>query len=213
MSSTTKSCDDPDYQCRGCKVEASKHCDECGGYGSGDEEEEDDECEVCDTKTKTTIKTYGCMDMIVCKNCEEAEEKEFYEVSYAEHPDVDYFNTLEEAKAFCDKRDDLDYGLIMLCDKHKKRIGNWGDYDEEDDDVCGQTGRYFDSRNPLNGCGKKIREDDGDENIMIGNISFCIECAESSEGEKAMKYYEEEYEEEEEEEEVDKKKPVLRIVE
>ena len=48
---------------------------------------------------------------------------------------------------------------------------------------------------------------------MIGNISFCIECAESSEGEKAMKYYEEEYEEEEEEEEVDKKKPVLRIVE
>ena len=36
-------CDDPDYQCRGCKVEASKHCDECGGYGSGDEEEEEEE--------------------------------------------------------------------------------------------------------------------------------------------------------------------------
>ena len=146
-------CDDPDYQCRGCKVEASKHCDECGGYGSGDEDdeeeadkyklwksqsieitcrlcgdighkhdwndddddmeygtcgaceeaveaaveeelkklgipnkaemghifaqlydpikEEEEECEVCDTKTKTTIKTYGCMDMSVCKNCEE----------------------------------------------------------------------------------------------------------------------------------------------
>ena len=41
-------------------------------------------------------------------------------------------------------------------------------------------------------CGRpKIREDDGDENIMIGNISFCLECAESLEGEKAMEYYDE----------------------
>ena len=130
----------------------------------------------------------------------------------------------------CD--DDMKYGTCGACEEEeeeRKPCEDCGYYElmENDEiygnicecyadstDVCGQTGRYFDSRNPLNGCGKKIREDDGDENIMIGNISFCIECAESSEGEKAMKYYEEEYEEEEEEEEkVDKKKPVLRIVE
>tara|TARA_R110000765_G_scaffold300621_1_gene395186 strand:+ start:285 stop:572 length:288 start_codon:yes stop_codon:yes gene_type:complete len=68
-----------------------------------------------------------------CKRCEYEPEEvvEFYEVSCAENPDVEYFNTLEKAKAFCDKHDDLDYGLIMLCDEHKKHIGDWGDYDEE----------------------------------------------------------------------------------
>ena len=41
----------------------------CGSCVEEEEEEEEDQCEVCDTKTKTTIKTYGCMDMSVCKNC------------------------------------------------------------------------------------------------------------------------------------------------
>ena len=233
-------CDDPDYQCRGCKVEASKHCDECGGYGSGDEEEEDDECEVCDTKTKTTIKTYGCMDMIVCKNCEEPDDDE-EEVEGSDKYKLWKSQSIEITCRKCgdighkhdwnDCDDDMKYGTCGACEEEeeeRKPCEDCGYYElmENDEiygnicecyadstDVCGQTGRYFDSRNPLNGCGKKIREDDGDENIMIGNISFCIECAESSEGEKAMKYYEEEYEEEEEEEEVDKKKPVLRIVE
>ena len=50
-----------------------------------EEEEEEDQCEVCDTKTKTTIKTYGCMDMIVCKNCEEEEEEEL-DMSYTSIP-------------------------------------------------------------------------------------------------------------------------------
>tara|TARA_R110000803_G_scaffold80711_1_gene146555 strand:+ start:91 stop:795 length:705 start_codon:yes stop_codon:yes gene_type:complete len=39
-------------------------------------ERDEDKCEVCDTKTKTTIKTYGCMDMSVCKNCEEPDYEE-----------------------------------------------------------------------------------------------------------------------------------------
>ena len=43
-------------------------------YNDVDEDDWSDDdlnqCEVCDTKTKTTIKTYGCMDMSVCKNCE-----------------------------------------------------------------------------------------------------------------------------------------------
>ena len=33
------------------------------------------ECEVCDTKTKTQTKTYGCMDMEICKDCLDKEEK------------------------------------------------------------------------------------------------------------------------------------------
>ena len=46
----------------------------CGSCVEEEEEEEEDQCEVCDTKTKTTIKSYGCMDMSVCKNCEEEDD-------------------------------------------------------------------------------------------------------------------------------------------
>lgn len=49
---------------------------------------------------------------------------------------------------------------------------------EEELDICGQTGREFDQENPLKGCGETIEEDD--ENIMIGNISYCCRCAETS---------------------------------
>ena len=62
---------------------------------------------------------------------DEEEKEEFYEVVCAENPNTDYFYTLEEAKAFCDKHRDS-YGLIMLCDKNKKHIGNFGDYEEEE---------------------------------------------------------------------------------
>jgi hypothetical protein len=37
-----------DYQCRSCEIEAKKHCDECGGYGSESEEEEEEELFQCD---------------------------------------------------------------------------------------------------------------------------------------------------------------------
>ena len=47
-----------------------------------------------------------------------------------------------------------------------------------DADICGETGREFDRKNPVNGCGKYITDDD--ENIMIGNISFCAKCAENN---------------------------------
>ncbi len=49
--------------------------------------------------------------------------------------------------------------------------------EDEDHDICGMTGREFDRANPVKGCGVTIGEDD--ENIMIGNISFCEACAES----------------------------------
>lgn len=48
--------------------------------------------------------------------------------------------------------------------------------EEEELDICGITGREFDQANPRMGCGVAIKEDD--ENIMIGNISFCEVCAE-----------------------------------
>ena len=57
------------------------------------------------------------------------------------------------------------------------------DEDEEEDlDTCGETGRKFDIENPVKGCGIKITEDD--ENIMLGNISYCYSC-----GEAGMKEY------------------------
>jgi hypothetical protein len=64
------------YKCSDCDawVTSTESC--CG------EEEDEDVCEVCDTKTKTTIKTYGCMDMSVCKNCEETTLKLLNEIVY-----------------------------------------------------------------------------------------------------------------------------------
>lgn len=47
-----------------------------------------------------------------------------------------------------------------------------------DANICGETGRELDAGNPVKGCGKYITDDD--ENIMIGNISFCVKCAEGS---------------------------------
>ena len=47
---------------------------------------------------------------------------------------------------------------------------------EEELHICGQTGREFDQENPLKGCGETIEEDD--ENVMIGNISYCLGCYE-----------------------------------
>jgi len=37
--------EEEDKQCRDCEIEAKKHCEECGGYGSGGEEEEDSDGE------------------------------------------------------------------------------------------------------------------------------------------------------------------------
>ena len=70
----TEECEDCEIKLRiGCANNPSNHsifdgcCDDC---------REEEECEVCDTKTKTTIKTYGCMDMSVCKNCEGDEKNQ-----------------------------------------------------------------------------------------------------------------------------------------
>ena len=67
--------EEEDKQCADCEIEAKKHCDECGGYGScsdDDEEEEEYKCEQCSVEVKTekdlTI-TYGCMDMKFCEDC------------------------------------------------------------------------------------------------------------------------------------------------
>ena len=60
--------------------------------------------------------------------------------------------------------------------------------EEEELDICGETGREFDEGNPLKGCGKKITEDD--ENLMIGNISYCLSCVENSEEEVISEWHE-----------------------
>ena len=58
---------------------------------------------------------------------------------------------------------------------------------EEELHICGQTGREFDQENPVKGCGETIEEDD--ENVMIGNISYCLACAEKSDGTGKMEQY------------------------
>ena len=46
-------------------------------YKPAIKEEELYECEVCDTKTKTITKSYGALDMEICKDClDEEYEKE-----------------------------------------------------------------------------------------------------------------------------------------
>lgn len=59
--------------------------------------------------------------------------------------------------------------------------------EEEELDICGETGREFDIKNQVKGCGKKITEED--ENIMIGNISYCCECGENEPEERFIYYY------------------------
>ena len=58
---------------------------------------------------------------------------------------------------------------------------------QEELHICGQTGREFDQENPVKGCGETIEEDD--ENVMIGNISYCLACAEKSDGTGKMEQY------------------------
>ena len=70
------------------------------------------------------------------------------------------------------------------CIKILEEILDEEEEDDEDIDVCGETGREFDLRNPVKGCGKKLPDEC--ENIMIGNISFCEDCANSPEGQKYM---------------------------
>jgi len=62
-------------------------------------------------------------------------KKYYYKVSDARNPDVEYFDTLVKAKAFCDRhasglglRKWGGYGMIMKCDSDKNEIGNYGDY-------------------------------------------------------------------------------------
>jgi len=61
---------------------------------------------------------------------EDEEDRQYFKVVDGGNPDVDYFDTLDEAKAFCDQYESLDYGLIMLCDWKKQEIGDWGDFEE-----------------------------------------------------------------------------------
>ena len=94
----------------------------------------------CSADERELTEEYPSGDIICRDGCEDdeeeddEEEKNFYKVATAECPDVDYFDTLQEAKDFCDEYHDLDYGYIMLCDADKEEIGDWGDYLEEEEE-------------------------------------------------------------------------------
>ena len=132
----------------------------------------------------------NCCCGTCCSYCNEDEEKEYYKVCCAENPDVEYFDTLHEAKAFCDKHADLDYGLIMLCDFEKNEIGDWGDYDEEEVEVlCGGCGKndmrnYYKIPLPEDRCSDCEEEEEVDiscieselDNMLYQeNMDFCFD--------------------------------------
>ena len=115
------------------------NCEKCGEPFKTDvpfKEGDDDippKCLECFQEDEDLKKFIKDEEEVTCgmKKDRDEYEKEYYKVCSAECPDVDYFDTLEEAKAFCDQHADLDYGLIMLCDSNKNDIGDWGDYLEE----------------------------------------------------------------------------------
>ena len=45
-------------------------------------------------------------------------------------------------------------------------------------EICGQTGREYDTNNPSMGCGGEINPADEDV-MMVGAISFCVLCYEN----------------------------------
>ena len=62
------------------------------------------------------------------KALKDDESDNCFKVAQAECPDIEYFDTLDDAKRYCD-RHLIDYGHIMLCDSDKNEIGDWGDYE------------------------------------------------------------------------------------
>ena len=81
--------------------------------------------------------------------------------------------TIEATNDDCSK-----CGIILTDDDMDRETGKCECCDEEH--ICGETGREFDQEmDPLKGCGETIEFDD--ENVMIGNISYCLSCSEKKE--------------------------------
>ena len=63
--------EEEDKQCRDCEIEAKKHCDECGGYGSDDDDDEVEE----ELTWQEKMKKYNLLvDGCVPKTCTKDED-------------------------------------------------------------------------------------------------------------------------------------------
>ena len=161
MTEQYKEEDQPPLLCTTCAVEIvrdSRAHDECMLVNKGD----DLICADC-----PWVCNAGCGECFVCENKEEDEEdRQYFKVVDGGNPDVDYFDTLDEAKAFCDKHESLDYGLIMLCDWKKQEIGDWGDYVDKFEPICcvgcGKDGVY-----PEDFCGDTMCPDCFEEEVEV----------------------------------------------
>ena len=107
---------------------------------------------------------------------QEEEEEEYCECSFPSF----IINDGIQSCSKCSKTDHYKSGVVADHSDEEEV--------EEELDICGETGRKFDEGNPLKGCGKKITEDD--ENLMIGNISYCLSCVENSEEEVISEWHE-----------------------
>lgn len=153
----------PLYECVLCK-------DEYMGYGNNAAPVAEGKC--CDNCNFTQVISARLV-------------KQYFKVADGGNPDVDYFETLDEAKAFCDKYDSLDYGLIMLCDFEKKEIGDWGDFEEEEeeDECCQSCGTTCLDHTSNKGRGSEAACPDCKEI----RCKYCpCECKEEEEGSECM---------------------------
>jgi len=92
-----------EFCCKDCNLVQDKNwCFKCDTYNS---------CYECEGHGGDDI-TEGNQEWI-CRNCFEELNCEYYKVDDPENPDVDYFNTKEEAKNFCDKHN-ISYECITL---------------------------------------------------------------------------------------------------
>ena len=196
-------CDDPDYQCRGCKVEASKHCDECGGYGSGDEEDEEEIKDV-------VFNCFTC-GIPVIRDSEAHKHSKFDELNYRWCPDcpTPFAEEVDKYKLWKSQ------SIEITCRKCGD-IGHKHDWNDCDDDMkygtCGACEEEEEERKPCEDCGYyELMEND----TIYGNVCECYADSEEEEEDEeelamlkglkgaisALKIMTEKEEEEEEEEE------------
>ena len=66
-----ESVNDEEKQCADCEIEAKKHCDECGGYGSCSDDDEEEVAKCPDSYSK-----HNKCPLEMCYDCDESREEE-----------------------------------------------------------------------------------------------------------------------------------------
>ena len=83
--------------------------------------------------TRAEINEYNKLNpmaIIECPACDDIYKVLTLDAAiFGDDDDDSYFDSLDEAMEFCDAHNDLGYGLIILCDKDRNEIGQYGDFE------------------------------------------------------------------------------------